>query len=208
MTQPAHARPTRKRTGQLRTLFLSAIDSLVRTLEVRDPYTKDHSLHVRDHSVCLAKHLGLSDRQRHQIALAAKLHDIGKLGLPEHILNKPGRLTESEMAKVREHPLIGVKILAPIIRSKTVLSAIRGHHERFDGGGYPDGLAGEEISLEARIIAIADCFDALVSSRAYRVPLPRAVALDLIRHGAGTQFDPQLVPAFLRIHESPASGGR
>ena len=105
------------------------------------------------------------------------------------------------MAKVREHPVVGVEILSPIIRSKTVLAAIRGHHERFDGGGYPDRLAGEGISLEARIIAIADCFDALTSSRAYRMPLPKGIALDLLRNGAGTQFDPRLVPVFLKLNQ-------
>jgi len=181
----------------------AAIDSLVRALEARDPYTKNHSMHVRDHALGLAEELGWSDRERQQLDQAAKLHDIGKLGLPEEILNKPGRLTVAEMAKVREHPIIGVHILSPIIRSQTVLAAIRGHHERFDGRGYPDGLAGEAITLEARIIAIADCFDALVSSRAYRLPLPRQAALELIHAGAGTQFDPYLVATFLRLLNSP-----
>ena len=108
-------------------------------------------------------------------------------------------LVHLEMAKVQLHPVMGVQMLAPIIRDQSVLAAIRGHHERFDGQGYPDGLAGEAIPLEARIIAIADCFDALVSFRAYRLPLPRGVALEMIHAGAGTHFDPRLVPAFCKL---------
>jgi putative nucleotidyltransferase with HDIG domain len=176
----------------------AAVDNLVSKLEAHDPYTKNHCLQVRAYAVRLAQRLGLSHDRQKQIGLAATLHDIGKLRLPQEILNKPARLAEEEMARVREHPAMGVEILAPIMPNKTVLAAIRGHHERFDGRGYPDGLAGEQITLEARIIAIADCFDALLSSRSYRPPLPRHVALDLIRDGAGTQFDPRLVAVFLR----------
>jgi response regulator RpfG family c-di-GMP phosphodiesterase len=194
-------RQIRKRTRQLRRTFLSAIDSLVRTLEARDPYTSGHSLRVSQYAVRLADALALSARQRKQISLAAKLHDIGKLGLPEVILNKADKLTAAEVTAVREHPVIGERILTPIIRNKTVLAAIRGHHERFDGGGYPDGLSDEAIPLEARVITVADCFDALTSSRAYRRALPRDLALNLIRDGAGSQFDARLVKAFVHICE-------
>jgi putative two-component system response regulator len=179
-----------------------AIDNLVNLLEAHDPCSRDHSLKVKAYAVRLAQRLGLSARQQKQIALAARLHDIGKLRLPRGILNKPGPLTDGEMARVREHPVGGVKILSPIIRHKTVLAAIRGHHERFDGRGYPDGLAGERISLEARIIAIADCFDALLSTRSYRPPMLRRIALEMINAGAGTQFDPGLVRVFLRQRKS------
>jgi HD-GYP domain-containing protein (c-di-GMP phosphodiesterase class II) len=133
------------------------------------------------------------------------LHDIGKLAIPEHILNKPGRLTTEEMAKVREHPALGVELLAAAINSPAILDAIRGHHERFDGSGYPDGLAGEKITLEARIIAIADCFDALVSSRPYQLPLPRQAALEMIDDAAGSQFDPHLVRTFLHLNSLSAN---
>ena len=188
-----------KRTRQLQSTFLSAINSLVRTLEARDAYTSGHSMRVRRLALRLAVGLGLDARQRKHISLASKLHDIGKVGLPESILNKEGTLSESEVALVREHPVIGERILTPIIRSQTVLAAIRGHHERYDGTGYPDGLSGENIPLEARIIAIVDCFDAVTSSRAYREPLPHSQAIDLIRAGRGTQFDPYLVPIFLQM---------
>jgi putative two-component system response regulator len=188
-----------RRTRQLRNTFLSAIDSLVRTLEARDPCTSGHSMRVRHHALQLARVLGLPLQQRKQISLAAKLHDIGKLGLPESILNKAGKLDDGELELVHQHPVIGERILSPIIRSKSVLAAIRGHHERFDGGGYPDKLAGEQIPVLTRIISIADCFDAMTSSRAYRQALPQAAALREIADGAGRQFDPRLVPSFLRL---------
>ena len=190
-----------ERTRQLRNTYLSAIDSLVRTLEARDLRTAGHSRRVRKLALRMAIELKLPDQQCNKISLAAKLHDIGKVGLPEGILNKGGALTDEEVEKVREHPVIGERILKPIIRSRTVLTAIRGHHERYDGQGYPDGLAGERISLETRIITIADCFDALTSSRAYREAMTPGQALELIRAGAGTQFDPRLVPVFLGLVE-------
>jgi putative two-component system response regulator len=192
-------RMVHRRTTQVRHTFLSAIDSLVRTLEARDPYTSGHSLRVRDYAVRLADVLGLESRQRKQLSLAAKLHDIGKVGLPEGILNKPGALTEAEHALVQEHPVIGERILTPIIRNQKVLAAIRGHHERYDGRGYPDGLVGDAIPLLARLITVADCFDAMTSSRAYRQALPQGLALELIRGGAGTQFDANISHAFLRM---------
>jgi response regulator RpfG family c-di-GMP phosphodiesterase len=192
-------RTVRHRTAQARHTFLSAIDSLVRTLEARDPYTSGHSLRVRDYALRLAAALGLDERQRKQLSLAAKLHDIGKVGVPEAVLHKAEPLSPLEFALVREHPLIGERILSPIIRSRAVLAAIRGHHERYDGQGYPDRLAGQDIPLLARLIAVADCYDALTSSRAYRRPLPRPQALELIAAGAGTQFDPALSQAFLRV---------
>jgi response regulator RpfG family c-di-GMP phosphodiesterase len=190
-----------KRTRQVRQTFLSAIDSLVRTLEARDPCTSGHSTRVRQLALRLAERLGLTLKQRKQISLAAKLHDIGKLGLPESILNKPGQLTPEEFNLVREHPAIGQRILSPILRGKSVLAAIRGHHERFDGAGYPDGLSGEGIPLHARILSIADCYDAMTSSRAYRQALPQDAALALIRAGTNKQFDDRLVQVFLGLFE-------
>jgi putative nucleotidyltransferase with HDIG domain len=196
-------RKVRRRTHQLRNTFLSAIDSLVRTLEARHPSTCGHSLRVRRYALRLARRLGWTERARSPLALAAKLHDIGKVGTPEGILNKPGLLTAAEEAVVREHPVVGERILTPIIRDRDVLAAIRGHHERWDGGGYPDGLAGERIPLLARVITVADCFDALTSYRSYRDPLAPHEALELLRAGAGTQFDPALVPPFLALMAAP-----
>ncbi len=184
---------------RIRRTFLSAIDSLVRTLEARHPYTKGHSLRVRDLSLRLARALDLPPRQRQQLGLAAKLHDIGKVGTPEAILNKPARLTPAEYAVICEHPLIGERILSPIIRSPAILAAIRGHHERLDGKGYPDGLEGPQVPVLARIIAITDAFDALTSSRAYRAALEARQALEVLSAAAGTQFDSEYVRVFVDV---------
>src|SRR4029077_19378264 len=143
--------------------------------EARDAYTSGHSLRVRLYSLKLADALGLNPRERKLLSLAATLHDIGKVGIPEAVLNKPGPLNEQEYRVIQEHPVIGERILTPIIRNKTVLAVIRGHHERMDGRGYPDGLAGTEIHLLARVLTVADCFDAMTTSRAYRGALPVAV---------------------------------
>lgn len=185
--------------GKRRHTFLSAVTSLVRTLEARDAYTSGHSLRVRSYVRRLAHHLKLDGQTRRYASLAAKLHDIGKIGLPEAILNKSGGLTVAEFSLVMDHPAIGERILRPFIRSEGVLAGIRGHHERFDGGGYPDGLRGEQIPFLARMIAVADCFDALTSRRAYRQPLPPGAALEVLRRGAGTQLDPQLAKAFVEM---------
>jgi putative two-component system response regulator len=187
---------------RVRQTFLSAIDSLVRTLEARDAYTKGHSFRVLNYSMRLAVALELSKGQRRRLSLAAKLHDIGKVAVPQDILNKPGRLTAEQFDVIREHPQIGERILAPIIRNPEVLAAIRGHHERLDGKGYPDGLKGPHIPILARIIAVADCYDALTSSRAYREALSPAQARDVLRSEAGKQFEPEFVLAFLNT--SPA----
>jgi putative two-component system response regulator len=192
-------RAVRRQTRRVRRTFLSGIDSLVRAMEERDPYTAGHSDRVHRYCLLLAAELGLEEKVRRQLALAARLHDIGKVGVPEAILNKPAALDEAEMAAVRRHPVIGERILRPILRGRAVLAGIRGHHERLDGGGYPDGLRGEAIPLLGRLIAIPDCFDALTTSRAYRAALPRADALELLRAGAGRRYEPAFVAAFLRL---------
>jgi putative nucleotidyltransferase with HDIG domain len=188
-----------RQMGRIRNTFLSAIDSLVRTLEARHPYTKGHSLRVRRYGLRLARVLRLDQRQCRQLSLAAKLHDIGKVGTPEGILNKPGQLTPAELEVIQEHPVIGERILSPIIRDPVVLAAIRSHHERLDGKGYPDGLRGTQLPLLARVIAVVDCFDALTSSRAYRNTLRPTQALAVLRAGAGTRFEPDFVDAFLSL---------
>jgi response regulator RpfG family c-di-GMP phosphodiesterase len=189
----------KQQTALVRHTFLSAIDSLVRTLEARHPYTKGHSLRVRRYALRLGRVLGLSDAKCKQLSLAAKLHDIGKVGVPEAILNKAGQLSRAEFKVIRQHPEIGERILTPIIQNPSILAAVRGHHERLDGKGYPDGLKGRQIPLLARIIAVADTFDALTSSRAYREPLTLPRAMEALRTGAGTQFEPRFIRAFLTI---------
>ncbi|HMC90752.1 MAG TPA: HD domain-containing phosphohydrolase [Gemmataceae bacterium] len=192
-------RMVQEKTRHVRRTFLSAIDSLVRTLEARDPYTKGHSLRVRHLALRLATALGLDRATRRKLSLAAKLHDIGKVGIPEEILNKPSRLTEAQFNIIRAHPQIGERILTPIIRSREVLAAIRGHHERLDGQGYPDGLKGGQVPLLARLIAIADCYDAMTSSRAYREALTHGQAMDVLRSESGKHFEPEFVCAFQSV---------
>jgi putative two-component system response regulator len=188
-----------KQTHRLRHTFFSAITSLARTLEARDAYTSGHSLRVRKYALQLAKYIGLDEHNQKRLSLAAQLHDIGKVGLAEGILNKPAKLSITEFDLVKEHPAIGERILRPIIRNRVVLSAIRSHHERFDGSGYPDNLMGEQIPFLARMISVADSYDALTSSRAYRGAMSCEEALGILHEGMGTQFDPHLIPPFIRM---------
>jgi response regulator RpfG family c-di-GMP phosphodiesterase len=190
-------RTVRRQTQKIRRTFLSGIDSLVRTVEARDHYTSGHSMRVRQYSLRLADALQLDQRLRRQLSLAAKLHDIGKVGVPDVILNKPGALTDEEFEAVKQHPVIGERIIAPIIRNLNILAAIRSHHERIDGGGYPDGLSGNNIPLLARLLTVVDCFDALTSARAYRPAMGIDHAVRLLEEGAGKQFQPEFVRAFM-----------
>jgi response regulator RpfG family c-di-GMP phosphodiesterase len=201
----------RRQTRRVRRTFLSAITSLARTVEERDPYTAGHSRRVRNYALHLGRAIGLDRKQRRLLSMAAQLHDIGKLGIPDAILHKPDRLTPEEFAIVRAHPVTGERILTPVVRNRAVLAAIRGHHERLDGSGYPDGLRGQQVPLLARLIAIPDCFDALTTSRAYRAAMPVHQALAILRDGSGKHYDPDLVRAFLELAphlqlEEPRSG--
>ena len=189
----------RRQTRRIRKTFFSAIEGLVRSMEERDAYTAGHSRRVALYAGKLAAALDLEPRVRKQLRLAAKMHDIGKIGVPEAILNKPAALDRDEDRIIREHPVISERILKTIVTNRTVLLGIRGHHERWDGKGYPDGLRGDDIPLLARLITIPDCFDAMTTSRAYRAALPAAKAEEIIAAGAGTQFDPALVSAFLKL---------
>jgi response regulator RpfG family c-di-GMP phosphodiesterase len=188
-----------RETRRVRRTYLSAVDSLIRTLEERDRYTAGHSDRVRGCAVRLARALCLDRRTRKRLVLAAKLHDIGKVGVPDAILNKPGPLDAGERRRVEEHPVIGERILRPIIRNREVLAAVRSHHERLDGSGYPDGLRGERIPLLGRLLAVADCYDALTSPRAYRGALSVPEALAILRAGAGTHFEPEFVRALAEV---------
>jgi response regulator RpfG family c-di-GMP phosphodiesterase len=192
-------RTVNRQTRKIRRTFMSAIDSLVFALEARDTYTKGHSLRVRRSVLCLAGALNLDPCRRKQLSLAAKLHDIGKVGVREEILNKPGPLTQEEYRHVQEHPAIGERILKPIIRNQEILAAVLHHHERYDGGGYPAGLKGTHIPLLARILAVADCFDALTTKRSYRDALTVPRALEILHAGSGSCFDPIIAQAFIKV---------
>ena len=175
------------------------IRTLAEALEARDHYTQGHSSRVAEVAVILARELGLSREEQEVLRHGCLLHDIGKIHVPDAVLRKPGALTDEEFGWMKKHPVIGETICRPLIFARPFLDIIRHHHERWDGRGYPDGLSGEEISLHARITAIADAWDAMTSDRPYRSALPLDTAFSRIEEGAGTQWDPELVRQFLRV---------
>lgn len=174
------------------------IYALALAVEAKDPYTRGHSERVSEYSFRLAERVGLSEEERDVLRGAAILHDIGKIGVPEEILRKPGLLTAAEFHQVRRHPAIGERICSALKFARDMLPIIRHHHENYDGHGYPDGLTGQKIPLTARIVAIADGYDAMTSDRPYRSALPLEEALRRLEEGAGTQWDPELVPVFVK----------
>ncbi len=175
------------------------IAALVGAIEARDSYTYGHSRQVTRYAVKLARELGLSDAEIEQIHYAGLLHDIGKIGVRDDILLKPGPLTAEELLVMQRHPEIGVRILAQIRGLRDVLPIIAAHHERVDGKGYPRGLRGEEIPLGARILAVADAFEALTADRAYRTALDAEQALQILQRGRGIHWDAHVVDAFIRL---------
>ncbi len=185
-----------------RRLFLESIQALTAAIDAKDPYTEGHSERVTELSLEIAKEVGLTDEEIERLKLAALLHDIGKIGIEERILRKRGQLTEEEYRKIKSHPEVGAKILLSIRELKEdVIPAIRSHHERWDGKGYPYGLKGKEIPLFARIISIADTFDAITSDRPYRKGKKREEAIQEIIRNSGTQFDPEIIKSFQKVME-------
>jgi len=188
----------RVQARRLEELFLASIQSLADALEVKDPYTLGHSLRVSRHSVVIARALGLERDIVSQVQLGGHVHDIGKIGVREAVLNKPGPLTDEEYQHIMTHPMVGWRILSPLLAEQPIaLNIVRSHHERFDGRGIPDGLAAEEIPLEARIAAVADTFDAMTSVRPYRPGVPVAATVVELKRCSGSQFDPRVVDAFV-----------
>ena len=182
----------------------SMLDALVTAVDNKDRYTRRHSEDVMAHSLHLARALGLGEAERQTVAAVALLHDVGKIGIPDQILRKPGRLTEEEFDAVRLHPRMGAVIVGAVPGLEEMLGGICHHHERWDGLGYPDGLAGEAIPLVARLLAVADAYSAMTSDRPYRPGMSVPEALRLLEAGAGTQWDPACVAAFLNAPR-PAS---
>ena len=183
---------------RIRTSFLSAITALAYALEAKDKYTSGHSQRVAEISVAIAKEMGLSQHSTERIRQAGLIHDIGKIGVRESVLNKPGHLTDEEFQHVKEHCETGEHILAPIVEDEEILKVVRHHHERYDGTGYPNRLSAEQIPLGARIMAVADTYDAMTSERPYRKAMSDETAYAEIESGKRTQFDPEAADAFLR----------
>lgn len=178
--------------------LVNTLRSLVLSIEARDSYTKAHSERVTKFALQIADMMTLSDDDKDTISFGGYLHDIGKIGVRDVVLLKPGKLTSEEMDEIRLHPIIGDDIIKPIRVFPRERELIRHHHERFDGNGYPDRLTGEAIPLIARVLSVADTYDAITSSRPYRNPLPHEFAIDEIRKNMGTQFDPEVAQAFFR----------
>jgi putative nucleotidyltransferase with HDIG domain len=181
----------------LERVYRETLGSLSSALEAKDAYTSEHAQEVGDLAVAVGRGLGLDAATLRVVELGALLHDIGKIRIPEAILNKPGPLDDDEWMVMRSHPEAGERILAPIASLAEVLPIVRSSHERWDGRGYPDGLVGEEIPVGARIVAVCDAYRAMVEPRPYRGALPRDIALTELRRGAGSQFDAECVRALL-----------
>ena len=184
---------------EMRNLYLSTIQALNKTVEAKDPYTSGHANRVEKFAVELAEAYHLPFESVQNIKTASILHDIGKIGINDSILNKATRLSQEEFHEIMRHPSIGADIISKVDFLKDITTIVKHHHERFDGKGYPDGLHGDEIPIEAAILTIADSFDAMTSDRPYRKALTQEEAFEELKRNAGTQFHPQLVETFISI---------
>jgi putative nucleotidyltransferase with HDIG domain len=185
----------------IKELFFNTVKSLSSTIDAKDPYTYGHSERVSKIALAVAEELNLSFKEKEIIYLAGLLHDVGKIGIPEKILHKPESLNEKEYAEVKKHPTVSAQIIGTIKQMEEVIPSILHHHERFEGGGYPDGLKGEKIPIGGRILAIADAFDAMTSDRPYRKKFSVKHAIEQIKKYSNIQFDPQVVEAFMNAFE-------
>jgi putative nucleotidyltransferase with HDIG domain len=184
---------------QQRALFLSTVKSLVSAIDAKDEYTRHHSTRVTEFTLKIANSMGFSEKELEDLELASLLHDIGKIAVPENILNKPDKLNDEEFALIKEHPARGESILQPMVELREISKVVRAHHEHYDGSGYPDGLKGQVIPLGARIMAVADAYDSITSERPYRKAVSHRAAVKEIIRCSRTQFDPNVVQHFLEI---------
>ena len=184
----------------LRSTYLRTIKVLAQAIDARDHYTHSHSENVAKYSTIIAVEMGLSSKEVETIHQACELHDLGKIGIGDSILMKQGALTDEEWLQIRKHPVTGAQILEPLTFLNDVIDLVRQHHEHYDGSGYPDGRKGEDILLGARIINLADAYEAMNSARSYRkIPLTKEAAVEEIKRNSGTQFDSKVVEVFLRV---------
>ncbi|MHB8079217.1 MAG: HD-GYP domain-containing protein, partial [Candidatus Krumholzibacteriia bacterium] len=184
---------------KLQRTYVNTIEALVTAIEAKDRYTRGHTARVAKYASAIAVELGLDEAAMQQVEYGAALHDVGKIGIYEHVLNKHGELTEEEFAMIRRHPAMGDRILAHIDFLQEARLAVRHHHERVDGTGYPDGLRGAQIPLIAKIVAVADAFDAMTTTRTYSSPVGLEEAIDNLVRKVGTQFDSRVVDAFVGL---------
>jgi len=181
-----------------RDLFIGSLRAFAAAIDAKDPYTRGHSERVAAVSRTIARHLGLAEDVQHRVWIGALLHDVGKIGIEDTILRKESELTTAEYEQMKLHTVIGAEIMTPIEQLKEMIPAIRWHHENWNGRGYPDGLRGEQIPLVARIVAVADTFDAITTSRPYKQAIQTQIAVETITRLTGSRFDAKIVTAFLR----------
>ena len=190
---------------ELRRSYVSTIRMLAEAIQAKDPFLRGHSEEVSDYVAAVAERLGMDGRLREQLVVGSLLHDVGKIGISERILHKPARLTQEEFAVIQLHPRIGYRLIEQVPSLRPVAAAVLHHHERFDGGGYPTGLVGEQIPLEARIVCVADAFSAMTADRPYRARMPLSDACAELERNAGTQFDPEIVRIFVEeVRKDPS----
>jgi putative nucleotidyltransferase with HDIG domain len=194
-----------QQADRLKELFLEGVQTLVQALDAKDPYTRGHSSRVSHYALKIAERMGFTGQAVEDVRLGAELHDIGKIGTREAVLRKPGPLTADEFTHITEHTVLGERILAPLSRANpTVLSIVRSHHERVDGAGFPDHLQGNRIPWAARIVAVADAFDAMTTDRSYRTSLLPATAFEELKSCSGSHFDKDVVDAFRAEFPDPS----
>ena len=197
----ARALELERALGRLRESYLDMIKTLAFVVEAKDPSTRAHLQRTHDYAVALAEAVDPELAADEQLRYGFLLHDVGKVGIPEAVLNKPGPLDDGEWEVMRAHPMLGVQMVAGIKSLGSAVEVIRCHHERWDGKGYPAGLAGEAIPAGARVFAVADAFDAMTSDRPYRKGMPAQVAFDEVKSQSGKQFDPECAKGFLAIQD-------
>ena len=188
-----------KKTREIEGLSIHIVQTLAEAIDAKDTYTKGHSSRVAEYSREIARRAGYTTEKQEEIYMMGLLHDVGKIGVPNAVINKPGRLTDEEFEIIKTHPGRGAKILQNIEEMPKLAIGARCHHERYDGRGYPDRISGEDIPEEARIIAVADAYDAMTSNRSYRGVLPQDVVRSEVEKGSGTQFDPKFAAIMLEI---------
>ncbi|MCR5669841.1 MAG: response regulator [Butyrivibrio sp.] len=193
------SKEVKRKTKENEELFLGIVKSLAAAIDAKDTYTNGHSVRVAQYSREIAQRAGYDEDMQERIYITGLLHDVGKIGIPDTIINKEGGLTDEEFAIIKTHPEKGSKILCSIREMPELPIGARWHHERYDGTGYPEGLVGDKIPEEARIIAVADSYDAMTSNRSYRNSLPQDVVRSEIERGRGTQFDPQFADIMLQM---------
>ncbi|MBR6917164.1 MAG: HD-GYP domain-containing protein [Clostridia bacterium] len=188
-----------KKKAQFTRLSMNVVESLAAAIDAKDTYTNGHSGRVAEYSKEIGRRYGYSAKKQEEIYMMGLLHDVGKIGIPDAVINKPGKLTAEEYDVIKTHPATGAHILSKTTEMPRMAVGAHWHHERYDGKGYPDGLSGDDIPEEARIIAVADAYDAMTSLRSYRDVLPQNVVREEIEKGSGTQFDPVFANIMLKM---------